>query len=104
MAGGRRAQRTAGRRVERGGARGHGNFVRRLQRRTSERMVSKSASGSRRTHRITETEHSAILDVQVDVCVDHFNAADDLTDIDVCNPGSVVGVRVGANDVCTTSL
>ena len=58
---------------------------------------------SKHTHGVTKAEDSAILDVQVDVCVGHFDAANDLADIDVCNAGSMVSVRVGTNDVCTTS-
>ena len=37
------------------------------------------------------------------MCVGDFDAANDLAGIDVCHAGSVVGVRVGTDDVRTTS-
>lgn len=62
---------------------------------SNEELASGSARTRRRskhTHGVTKAEDFAIFDVQVDVCIGHFDAANDLADIDVCNAGSVVGV------------
>lgn len=56
------------------------------------------------THGIAKAEDSAVLDVQVDACVVHGDAANDLVGIDVGDAGSVVSVRIGTDDVGPASL